>query len=291
MPVLKAIGELTTESQKEFFEKTIKEAKTAVGGFYAVRASSDKELNGERIAAMLYLSDLAKGTTYEGAAEEIRLRFGQCMETNPGALPNLGAALKLHVPEQTVFTQPEESVNSIEKVSESVLSIETDQGVSGAGFFVGPKCNVLTNEHVISRAKTITLRTTKRNLFVGQVLAQDAARDLALLTTNADGCTALQLATGTAHVGTAVYAVGNPLGLEGTVTKGIVSANRVDASGVRLVQIDASPNPGNSGGPLVDQLGRELGVNTFRVKDTVGLNFSVSSDEVRAVFGRFLGEH
>lgn len=147
----------------------------------------------------------------------------------------------------------------------------------------------MTNEHVISKAKTIVLRTSKRNLFVAQVLASDVGRDLAFLSTNADACVPLQLEAGTAHVGTAVFAVGNPLGLEGTVTKGIVSANRVNSAGVRLVQIDASLNPGNSGGPLVNQQGKVLGVNTFRLKDTAGLNFAVAAEEVRAVFARFIG--
>lgn len=147
----------------------------------------------------------------------------------------------------------------------------------------------MTNEHVVSKAKTIVLRTAKHNLFVAQVLAADNLRDLAFLSTNADVCIPLHLETGTAHVGTAVFAVGNPLGLEGTVTKGIVSANRTDSSGIRFVQIDASLNPGNSGGPLVNQQGGVLGVNTFRLKDTAGLNFAVAASEVQTAFARFLG--
>jgi serine protease Do len=137
-------------------------------------------------------------------------------------------------------------------------------------------------------AKTIIVRTTKRHLFLAQPVVKDGTRDLAFLSTNADACTTLNFNTDVAHVGTTVYAIGNPLGLEGTVTKGIVSANRVNSSGVKYVQIDASLNPGNSGGPLVDESGRVVGVNTFKLKDTAGLNFAVAAEEVKAVLGQFL---
>ena len=114
-------------------------------------------------------------------------------------------------------------------------------------------------------------------------------RDLAILTTNAPECFALELENTNAGIGTEVFAIGNPLGLEGTVTKGIVSATRTISSGIKYIQIDAGLNPGNSGGPLVNQRGRVLGVNTFKLKGYEGLNFAVASDEVRAAFGRFLG--
>ena len=170
-----------------------------------------------------------------------------------------------------------------------MVSIETDRGISGTGFFVGPHCSVITNQHVIENAKTIVLRTSRHNLFVGQVLASDSVRDLAYLTTNFDACKTLQIQAGVPHIGTTVFAVGNPLGLEGTVTKGIVSANRVLPNGVEYVQIDASLNPGNSGGPLIDQAGKVLGVDTFKIKETSGLNFAVAADEIEKAFGQLLG--
>jgi S1-C subfamily serine protease len=142
---------------------------------------------------------------------------------------------------------------------------------------------------VISGATTIVLKTSTRRLYLGQVLARDTVRDLAILTTNAPDCFELVLEDATVGIGTEVFAVGNPLGLEGTVTRGIVSATRITSSGVKYIQIDAGLNPGNSGGPLVNQRGRVLGVTTFKLKGYEGLNFAVAADEVRAAFGRLLG--
>jgi len=204
-----------------------------------------------------------------------------------------GKGIKVRYPEQvqaspSQFQDAEGSV-TLERVLDGVVAIETDQGTAGTGFFAGQKCSVITNEHVISGAATIVLKTSARRLYLGQVLARDTVRDLAILTTNAPDCFALVLEDATAGVGTEVFAVGNPLGLEGTVTKGIVSATRTTSSGVRYIQIDAGLNPGNSGGPLVNKRGRVLGVTTFKLKGYEGLNFAVAADEVRAAFGRLLG--
>ncbi len=87
-----------------------------------------------------------------------------------------------------------------------------------------------------------------------------------------------------------VYAVGNPLGLTGTVTKGIISSVRALPGNIQLFQIDAALNPGNSGGPLIDRRGRVVGINTFKLKGFEGLNFAVSTAEVFKVFGASLGK-
>jgi serine protease Do len=166
------------------------------------------------------------------------------------------------------------------------VAIETDQG-SGSGFFVGAKCQVITNEHVVAGASTIVLRAPQRRLYVAQVVASDNQRDLAILSTNAMQCSPLEIAKESPGAGTEVFAIGNPLGLEGTVTKGIISARRV-VGGMNYLQIDASLNPGNSGGPLLTQKGAVLGVNTFKIKGYEGLNFAISAEEIQAAFGHFL---
>lgn len=103
---------------------------------------------------------------------------------------------------------------------------------------------------MIHGAETIVLKTSTKKLLVASVVDTDPNRDLALLKANTHQCQALNLDTDVAKVGEEVYAIGNPLGLSGTVTKGIVSAYRT-SSGVTYVQIDAAINPGNSGGPLI----------------------------------------
>src|SRR6185437_8492981 len=104
---------------------------------------------------------------------------------------------------------------------------------------------------------TIILRTNTKGLFVGQILSVDPARDLALLSTNASACIPLDLgSTDHLSLGEEVFAIGNPLGLQGTITRGIISAQRQNDDGVRYVQIDAPLNPGNSGGPLIGTDGK-----------------------------------
>jgi hypothetical protein len=89
------------------------------------------------------------------------------------------------------------------------------------------------------------------------------------------------------HVGAEVIAIGSPLGLQNTVTRGIVSALR-DVQGVSLVQTDTAINPGNSGGPLLDRYGRVVGINTWKIagSSTQSLGFAVSTYYARAMLGR-----
>jgi len=179
--------------------------------------------------------------------------------------------------------------NALENAMNGVVEIETDSGTLGSGFFFTNTCMVLTNHHVIVGAETIVLRTSSKKLFTAQVLASDDLRDLALLSTNARSCNPLQLEEAEKpHVGQEIFAIGSPLGLSGTVTKGIVSATRTTASGIHYIQLDATINPGNSGGPLLSRSGKVLGINTFKLKGFEGLNFAVLSTEVRNSFGRFL---
>ncbi len=292
-PQLAAMDDLAVRALAGLATKTATEARSAVAGYYGAEASSDTEPTGDRIAAALYLVDLSAGTAYEQAAGRILEQLRAALEGTEG-LTGFANSLKLRVPEQAQTTPkptPQNNATSImlERVLDGVVSIETDQGTAGTGFFAGEKCRVITNEHVISGATTIVLKTSQRRLYLGQVLAGDAERDLAILTTNAPECSALELEDAEAGIGTEVFAIGDPLGLQGTVTKGIVSAARTIPPGVKYIQIDAGLNPGNSGGPLVNASGRVLGVNTFKLKGYEGLNFAVAADEVRAAFGRLLG--
>ena len=104
----------------------------------------------------------------------------------------------------------------------------------------------------------IILKDAKKRLYTASVIAVDKSRDLALLRTNAKTCAPMVIGSVHPKVGDDVYAIGDALGLEKTVTKGIVSSFRQTESGVHYVQIDASLNPGNSGGPLLSKKGRSL---------------------------------
>jgi S1-C subfamily serine protease len=287
------MSQLSDIAWTAFVQKTEQRPRLDLADYLAV-AASDKDLGqGDRIAAMLYLSDLSTGTQYASEISALEHRFRVAAIAGESALRELGTTISLNYPEQsraTIQNAPETSgAGSVEKALDGVVAIETDQGVTGSGFFVGSQCNVVTNEHVISGATTIVLRTAQRGLYTAQVLASDPRRDLAILTTNAKQCSALELSRDDSPaVGSEIFAIGNPLGLQGTVTKGIISARR-EIEGMKYFQIDASLNPGNSGGPLLTLKGMVLGVNTFKLRGYEGLNFAITAEEIRGAFGRFEG--
>jgi S1-C subfamily serine protease len=177
--------------------------------------------------------------------------------------------------------------NVLEAALEAVVVVEQGQG-SGSGFLVTADGLVLTNAHVIDDQGPIEVKTVDGDSFLATVVDQRPERDLALLRIRAQNLAYLKLGSiDAAGLGDDVYALGAPEGLRGTVTKGIVSAKR-KADGVRYLQIDAPINPGNSGGPLILPNGLVIGVNTFKLSNSEGLNFSVAIDEAQAMLNPYL---
>ena len=161
---------------------------------------------------------------------------------------------------------------------------------SGSGFIVSPDGYILTNNHVVEGASTVTVRLLDRREFKARVVGSDPATDVAVLKINASGLNAAPLANSdSTRVGEWVLAVGNPLGenLTFTVTQGIVSAkgrtalNLPGSSGRSIqdfIQTDAAINPGNSGGPLVNVRGQVIGINAAIASPTgfnTGYGFAV----------------
>lgn len=171
----------------------------------------------------------------------------------------------------------------------SVAAIRTfDAGgeeiAQGSGFVVAPGRYLVTNYHVIEGAKSAEARlaTEAGWIRVVGVVRHDAGRDIAVLRLDAPRpLPALPLGSvADLAVGDPVVAVGSPLGLEGTVSEGIVSAVR-NLEGVgRIVQTTAPISPGSSGGPLLDAAGRVVGINTLLVVSGQNLNFAVPADWV-----------
>ncbi|HZP48884.1 MAG TPA: trypsin-like peptidase domain-containing protein [Vicinamibacterales bacterium] len=162
----------------------------------------------------------------------------------------------------------------------AVVRIETS-GAIGTGFFTQPD-TILTNAHVVQNNLTVTIRRANGATTTGRVDATAPALDLAVVKVSAvDGAQAtIPLGSGLgARPGQEVVALGSPLGLQNTVTRGIVSAVR-DVGGITLVQTDAAINPGNSGGPLVDRTGVAIGVNALGIRSAVaqGLSFAIAVD-------------
>lgn len=151
----------------------------------------------------------------------------------------------------------------------------------GSGFIIDKSGFVITNNHVIEKADEIIVKLANEKEYKAKVIGRDPLTDLALLKIDAKGETLVTLALGdsaTTEVGEVVVAIGNPFGLESTVTAGIISAKgRELGSGPydNFMQTDASINPGNSGGPLVNLNGDVVGINTAIIASAQGLGFAV----------------
>ena len=166
----------------------------------------------------------------------------------------------------------------------AVVLVETPGG-RGTGFFVSAD-TLITNAHVVEGHAYVTIKLSTGEALTGRVLQRSDDLDLAAIRTNDSrpGQATLPLASSReARIGTEVIAIGSPLGLQNTVTRGIVSALR-QVGAVVLVQTDAAINPGNSGGPLLDRSGRVLAVATMRMAGRAeALGFGVGAEHVRAL--------
>lgn len=160
----------------------------------------------------------------------------------------------------------------------AAVLIESGIG-SGTAFYVSRDGYLLTNQHVVADAKFVRVKLSGGRSMVGEVLRVDKVRDVALLRTDPVGFDVLQVRRGSARVGEEVHAIGSPFGelLTGTVTRGILSANRV-IDGIGYLQSDVAINPGNSGGPLLDSDGRILGIAQLAIA-AQGINLFIPIDD------------
>jgi serine protease Do len=160
----------------------------------------------------------------------------------------------------------------------------------GSGFFISADGYAVTNFHVVEKANTVEVTTDDGHVFTAKVIGADQQSDVALVKVESAGkLPFVTFADTSPRVGDWIIAVGNPFGLGGTVTAGIVSARGRDIGAGPyddFVQIDAPVNRGNSGGPTFDVDGNVIGVNTAIVSPTggsVGIAFAIPADTVKAV--------
>ena len=159
----------------------------------------------------------------------------------------------------------------------------------GSGFFITADGYIVTNNHVVDHASEVTITTADGKAMPAKVIGVDSKTDLALLKAQGSDFPFVTFASQPPRVGDWVIAVGNPFGLGGTVTAGIVSAHGRDiGSGPYddFLQIDAPVNHGNSGGPTFNAEGEVVGVNTAIFSPSggsVGIGFAISSDVVKNV--------
>jgi len=214
---------------------------------------------------------------------------------------------------------PESFADLAERLSPAVVNISSAQKVNGgnpggdtsqlqkkfnpqavslgSGFIVDPKGIVVTNNHVIDNADQVTVTTHDGREFKATIRAVDRETDIAVLQLDAPPAKLPFVTFGdsnVARVGDWVLAIGNPFGLGGTVTVGIISARNRDIDAGNFddfIQTDAAINRGNSGGPLFDMNGRVVGINTAIYSQTggsVGVGFAVPSDLASIVVDQLL---
>ena len=182
---------------------------------------------------------------------------------------------------------------SLEELSEiakySVVEVITMKG-NGSGFVISSEPGntlIITNSHVVEKNNKVKIKWTDSTEDIAQVAYNEGNlnrfNDLALLRLDYQKGKALKLSK-KFPIGRDVVAIGSPKGLGFTITRGIISAVRSDK---KLIQTDAAINQGNSGGPLLDKSGCVLGVNSFVLKGTEGLNFAISSVLVEKFFDEY----
>ncbi|MCC5630002.1 trypsin-like peptidase domain-containing protein [Nostoc sphaeroides CHAB 2801] len=162
---------------------------------------------------------------------------------------------------------------------------------SGSGFIINSSGQIVTNSHVVDGADRVTVTLKDGRTFDGKVLGEDPVTDVATIKIDANNLPTLSVGNSDAlQPGEAVIAIGNPLGLNNTVTSGIISATGrsatdIGASDKRVdyIQTDAAINPGNSGGPLLNARGQVIAMNTAIIRGAQGLGFAIPINTVQKI--------
>src|SRR5438477_4858107 len=208
-------------------------------------------------------------------------------------------ALVLVAPSAAAAPCAEPFTALFERVSPSVISIQAMkinkerpqrrfEAIVGSGFLIEKDGYALTNAHVVDGAASLSVTLDNGDKLPARTVGLDPVLDLALI--RVEGKNGLPVArfgdSSTLRVGEEVVAIGNPIGLDQTMTRGIVSGlNRLlpGVSDQPMIQTDAPINPGNSGGPLVDRCGAVVGINTFISEEAQSIGFAVPINAVKSI--------
>jgi hypothetical protein len=230
------------------------------------------------------VTDAAPGDASSDPAARVAAAFAAA-KARAAAEQAAGAAINTAV---NTAAPPESSLEDvISRSLPAVVRIETS-GALGTGFFIAAD-TILTNAHVVGGNASVTVRRADGTTMSGRVDTTATELDIAIVRVSGPNGSQPTLAMGSAaqaRAGLEVIALGSPLGLQNTVTRGIVSAVR-EVGGLTLVQTDAAINPGNSGGPLMDRAGRVIGITTMGMRSDVaqGLSFAVAIEHAQSLLG------
>ena len=200
--------------------------------------------------------------------------------------------------EQNNISIYRKNIGSVVNITSKAVTFDFFYGLvpqegQGSGFIIDKDGHVLTNYHVIADARQIEVTLHNRKKYRATIVGTDPTHDLAVVQIKAPDLTPMTLGDSRSlQVGQKVYAIGNPFGLSGTLTRGIVSSIRPvqePNGGAQIdeaIQTDAAINPGNSGGPLLNWHGEVIGINTMilsSVGQSAGIGFAIPINTAKAV--------
>lgn len=199
--------------------------------------------------------------------------------------------------EQNNISVYRKNIGSVVNVTSKAVAFDFFYGLvpqegQGSGFIIDHDGHILTNYHVIAEARQVEVTLHNRKKYRATVVGTDRSHDLAIIQIKAPDLVSMTLGDSkNLQVGQKVYAIGNPFGLSGTLTSGIVSSIRSvqEPEGVTIdeaIQTDAAINPGNSGGPLLNSHGEVIGINTMIASNSgqsAGIGFAIPINTAKAV--------
>jgi len=208
----------------------------------------------------------------------------------------------LDAEEQNNISVYRKNISSVVNITSKAVTFDFFYGLvpeegQGSGFIIDKEGHILTNYHVIADARQIEVTLHNRKKYKATIVGTDRSHDLAVVQIKVPELTPMVLGdSGNLQVGQKVYAIGNPFGLAGTLTRGIVSSIRQvqEPDGMTIdeaIQTDASINPGNSGGPLLNMHGEVIGINTMiasNVGQSAGIGFAIPINTAKAVINDLL---
>jgi S1-C subfamily serine protease len=219
---------------------------------------------------------------------------------SPLALTEAHAAPAFDSEEQNNIAVYKKALPSVVNITSKSVTFnffygQVPQEGQGSGFILDRAGHVLTNFHVIADANRIEVKTSDKHTYKATIVGSDKVHDLALLQINAPNLQPVTLSDSSdLVVGQKVYAIGNPFGLNGTMTRGIISSIRSirgpEGGPIEdAIQTDAAINPGNSGGPLLNSRGEVIGINTLiatgGAEQSSGIGFAIPINTAKAVLG------
>ncbi|MGA7558114.1 MAG: trypsin-like peptidase domain-containing protein [Terriglobales bacterium] len=199
--------------------------------------------------------------------------------------------------EQNNISVYRKNIGSVVNITSRVMTFDFFYGLvpqegQGSGFVIDKEGHILTNYHVIAEARQVEVTLHDRKKYKATIVGTDKSHDLAIVQIKAPNLQPMILGdSSNLQVGQKVYAIGNPFGLAGTLTRGIVSSIRQvqEPDGLVIdeaIQTDAAINPGNSGGPLLNWHGEVIGINTMiasSVGQSAGIGFAIPINTAKAV--------